>query len=325
MSSNFSNVQEDLLVKYLLGEATDTERHEVDKWINDSKENKKYYEHFALIWDASKEVEAKSNVNVEDAWSRFRERTASAESGDRKVIALPNRMNWVRAAAVLVLLTGAGWLVYTLGIGVGEMVVVNSGNSVLAQTLPDGSVITLNKNSSLKYNSKFKNERSVKLEGEGFFNVAPDKKHPFVIDVQDTRVTVVGTSFNIKSDELKTEVIVESGIVDVSKNQKYVRLNPNEKATVLATGDEPIKQNSNDELYNYYRTKQFVCDNTPLPRLVEVLNEAYGVEIVIENDRLEYQRITTTFSNHSLDEILDVLEKQYNIQADKNGTRITLE
>lgn len=313
MSANFSNVQEDLLVKYLLGEATDAERNEVEEWVNASEENKKYYEHFSLIWNESKKIEATSNINVDDAWNKFTERTRKSEerrAENGKVIEfVPKKYNWARAAAVLVLVAGAGWMAYMMGTNdTGKMMAVNSGNSVLVDTLPDGSIVTLNKNSSITYNSKLDGDiRSVKLEGEAFFNVAPDKEHPFIIDANGTKVTVVGTAFNVKTSEALTEVIVESGIVDVEK-KNTVRLTANQKATVL---DEPVPSNTNDELYNYYKTKKFVCNNTPLSRLAAVLSEAYGVEIVIENNAIGHLPFFTTFDVGTLKESLNTITSTY--------------
>jgi ferric-dicitrate binding protein FerR (iron transport regulator) len=333
MSANFSNVQEDLLVKYLLGEATDAERNEVNEWINASGENKKYYEHFSLIWNESKKIEASSTINVEDAWNKFRERTKKSEDrsteSETKVIDFPvKKFSWVRAAAVLALVAGAGWIAYMIGANDnGKLMAVNSGSAVLVDTLPDGSVVTLNKNSSITYNSKLDGDiRSVKLEGEAFFNVAPDKQHPFVIDANGTTVTVVGTAFNVKCSERKTEVVVESGIVDVAKNQKGVRLIANEKATVLDYKDAPIKSSSEDELYNYYKTKKFVCNNTPISRLVEVLSEAYGVEIVIENNSIGHLPMFTTFDMDSVRESLNTIKRTYpHIEITEEGGKYILQ
>lgn len=323
MSANFSNVQEDLLVKYLLGEATDAERDEVEEWINAGEENRKYYEHFSLIWNESKKIEASSNVNVDAAWNKFRERTRKsgeqrAESETKVIEFAPKKYNWARAAAVLALVAGAGWMAYMMGANDGgKLMAVNSGNSVLVDTLPDGSVVTLNKNSSITYNSEPDGDtRSVKLEGEAFFNVAPDKKHPFIIDANGTKVTVVGTAFNVKTSEQLTEVVVESGIVDVAKNQKEIRLIANQKATVL---DEPSMSHSEDELYNYYKTNTFVCREVSLSRFVAVLNEAYGANIEIANEDLDHIRLNTTFRKRSIEEVLsevvNVIEAETHISV----------
>lgn len=323
MSSNFSNVQEDLLVKYLLGEATDAERDEVTGWIAASEENKKYYEHFSLIWNESKKIEASSNVDVDAAWNKFKERRKKSET---KILEFaPKKFNWARAAAVLALVAGAGWMAYMMGTNdSNQMMAVNSGNAVIVDTLPDGSIVTLNKNSSINYNSKLDGDiRSVKLKGEAFFNVAPDKKHPFVIDANGTKITVVGTAFNVKTTETLTEVVVESGIVDVAKNRKEVRLIADQKATVL---DEPTMSRSEDELYNYYKTNTFVCHDVSLSRFVAVLNEVYGANIEIGNDNYEHIPLNTTFRKRSLEEVLNEVvnvisaERHITVQLVSKGT-----
>lgn len=326
MKSNIP-MTEDLLVKYILGETSETEQQEVQSWINKSDTNRRHYDQFKNIWEKSKEAEAVSTVNVEKAWERFKERRAENGSGKSTTVALPQRINWMRAAAIIVLLLGAGYMVYNFGFNRDKLMAINSGASVLVDTLPDGSVVTLNKNSSLSYNGRLDGKiRSVKLQGEAFFNVAPDKEHPFVIDVNGNSVTVVGTSFNIKTSEEKTEVIVATGIVDVAKKENKVTLHPNEKATILLTKDAPIKESSTDELYNYYKTQKFVCNNTPLTRLVDVLNEAYNVQIVIENNAIAQLPFNTTFDNGSLDEALDVIQKQYPaVQISRKGNKIILQ
>lgn len=329
MSAKFSNVNEDMLVKYLLGEATEAERNEVDEWITASKENKKYYEHFSLIWNESKKIEAASTINVDDAWTKFTERRRMSEErkaeSETKVIAFPaKKFNWAKAAAVLVLIAGAGWTAYMMGTNdTGKLMAVNSGNAVLVDTLPDGSVVTLNKNSSVTYDSKLDGKiRSVKLEGEAFFNVAPDKQHPFVINANGTTVTVVGTAFNVKTSGALTEVVVESGIVDVAKNKKEIRLIANQKATVL---DEPTIGRSEDELYNYYKTNTFVCRDVSLSRFVEVLNEAYNADITIENENIRHITLNTPFTKRSLNEVLEEVvnviaaEKHINIDFEKTA------
>jgi transmembrane sensor len=320
-------VNDEVLVKYLLGEATDAEIAKVQEWIALSEANKKYFGNFSLIWNESKKLAANSTVDVEEAWGRFKARTQAAEQVAPRTIEFPVRkISWMRAAAMIVVLIGASLLVYNLAFDSGKMMAVNSGNAVLTDTLPDGSIVTLNKNSSLTYNSKLNGKiRSVKLEGEAFFNVAPDKEHPFVIDVDGNTVTVVGTSFNVKSGEGKTEVIVETGVVDVAKHNNKVTLHPNEKATILLNNDAPIKESNDDELYNYYKTKEFVCRNTSLAKLAEVLSEAYGQTIIVENERVGSVPITTTFEFTSdLDAAFRVLER-HGFRVSKAGDKYILQ
>jgi transmembrane sensor len=67
------------------------------------------------------------------------------------------------------------------------------------------------------------------LKGEAFFKVSADKSRPFIISINDVKVTVVGTAFNVKGDGKGTIVIVESGIVKVNNLKDSVRLTAGEK------------------------------------------------------------------------------------------------
>ena len=196
--------------------------------------------------------------------------------------------------------------------------VAQTGQNVLIDTLPDGSVITLNKRSTVTYPSKFKGDtRAIALKGEAFFNVAPDKKKPFIISVNDVQVTVVGTSFNIKSENGNTEVVVETGIVQVTRSGKTVELNAGEKIVMPANDSIASKEEVSDKLYNYYRSKEFVCDETPLWKLVQVLNEAYDAKIIIGRKELNDMRLTTTFNNESLEKVLEVIHLTLDITVIK--------
>jgi ferric-dicitrate binding protein FerR (iron transport regulator) len=206
-----------------------------------------------------------------------------------------------------------------------EMTIV-AQKTVLNDTLPDGSVVTVNKGSSISYSSQFKGEtRRVSLKGEAFFNVTPNKKKPFVISVNDVQITVVGTSFNVKTISGNTEVIVETGIVKVTRAGKTVELKANEETIAGAKDSLLTKEKVSDQLYKYYRTKEFVCDDTPLWKLVEVINEAYNSHIVIGNPALRNMSITTTFNNESLDQVLHVISLTLNITIIKEGDTITLQ
>ena len=317
---------DNLLVKHLLGETTPDEALQVQSWIDQSARNRKYYEDFKHIWEQSKEQEKKSTVNEEEAWARFRQRTIREATLPRTLEMPRRRMPWLRIAAVLLVLAGGATLAYLTGNSSGgALVALNSNDKVLIDTLPDGSIVTLNKYSTLTYNEDTKgNTRSVTLTGEAFFNVTPDKSKPFIISAEEASVRVVGTSFNVKATEAKTEVVVETGVVEVAKNEHKIELKPNEKGIVLKDRHDPLKQRNTDELYNYYRTKEFVCNGTPLWRLVDVLNQAYNVDIIIANEQVKSLPLTATFSNESLDSILAVISETFAIKVERDNGRIIL-
>lgn len=324
MKKEHSHINDELLVKHLLGEATAAEQDAATAWLKQSDTNRKHYEQLKTIWEESRKLQAKSTVNEEAAWERFQQRVQNEQQQTTKAITLPKRrMNWMQLAASLALLVGAVWIVNFMVNG--NQVTVVADNGVITETLPDGTTVTLNKSAELKYAKNFKGDtRNVILKGEAFFDVTPNKNKPFVINVNEVQVTVVGTSFNVKGSEKKTEVIVETGIVEVAKKQNSVTLNPDEKATVYNNKPSPVKEANVDALYKYYRTKTFVCNNTPLSRLVDILNEAYDVNIIIKNEQLKTLPITTTFKEQTLDTILDIISDTFSIRVERDGDTIIL-
>jgi ferric-dicitrate binding protein FerR (iron transport regulator) len=200
-----------------------------------------------------------------------------------------------------------------------------SNNEVLIDTLPDGSVVTLNKHSSLVYSKDFNEKtRDVVLKGEAFFSVAPNKQKPFEIKVGEVKVHVVGTSFNVKEESSQTEVIVETGVVKVSVADEFVKLLPKEKVVVHKNNAKLDVTKSEDLLYNYYRTKTFECNNTPLYELVVALNKTYDTQIVIANDNTKRLRMTTTFKDMPLGDILKIIAKTFNLSIEQHDGEITL-
>lgn len=319
MNENFTYDMDELLVKYLLEEVSDDERRVVEQWVRSSDANKKQLEHVTLLWQESKKLESKTTADENQAWLRFSKRIHINEER-APVVSIEKRNPWMgRAVALLALVLGAAMVYFLINnkpVPQKELAKVQSLNSSLVQTLPDGSVVTLNKQSSIAYYKKFTDSaREVALTGEAFFNVTPDKLKPFIIKVNNVMVKVVGTSFNIKSANGRVEVIVETGVVEVMRKQKKIVLQAKEKTVVLDSVDVLVKENTGNQLYQHYRTKEFVCDNTPLWQLVEVLNETYSTNIIIESASLKNLPLSATFHQESLDVILDVISKTFGIKV----------
>jgi ferric-dicitrate binding protein FerR (iron transport regulator) len=319
---------DDLLVKYLLQEATAHEKLQVEQWIAESRANKKQFDDFVFLWNECRKAAATSTVDETLAWKRFQQKINEPRPSVA-IIPMPRKFNWMRVAAAVLVLIAGSWFLSTLftNNNTGKIALVQTQQNILADTLPDGSVVTLNKHSSIEYNTKFTKgkTRSVKLKGEAFFTVTANNEKPFVIAVNDIEVRVVGTSFNIKTIDGRTEVIVKTGIVEVTRNGKTIRLTPNEKTITPLADSSLAKTNITDKLYNYYQSKEFACDNTPLWRLVEVLNEAYNVNIVIARKELRSLPLTTTFNNESLENILDIISKTFQVQVVKKEKQIILQ
>ncbi|MFA6087720.1 FecR domain-containing protein [Mucilaginibacter sp.] len=308
-------MSEDRLIKYLVGEATVAEGQEIEAWITASNANAKKFEDVKIILETSRRLAQESPLGEAEAWAKFKKLRADSGHQPAQVRAVTHRIayRWLQTAAAVLFLIGGGWLMYYFYNGrqalSGQWVNLKATNTVRIDTLPDGSIVHINKNSSIAYAADFSARRDVQLKGEAFFEVKHNEAVPFNVQVKDITIVDIGTAFNVKTGKHNTEVIVESGIVKVSKNKASVELNALQKV-VIRPEDKTFKiEGSNDQLYNYYRTKKFVANNTPLSRLVEVLSEAYGVNIQIRNKALWNTPITVTIKlEDSLSNVLKVLQ-----------------
>lgn len=326
MNPEFYDMPNDLLVKYLLHETTEAETIKVKDWLAANREHQKQYEHLKIIWEESRRLAANSSADENAAWLKFKDRVQQ-KSFQKPIVRPIVSFGWMRIAALFIIVVGAALLSYFILQPSGvQIIAVQTTVQTRIDTLPDGSVVTLNKNSQLSYPNRFKGDsRAIALQGEAFFNVTPDKSKPFIIQVNDVTVKVVGTSFNVRSKNGITEVIVETGVVQVIRHNKTAELHPYERITVKQQDTVLVKAPVQDQLYNYYRTKEFVCDNTPLWKLVEVLNEAYGSHIVIEKASLRNLPLTTTFHNENLDHILSIISQTLEIEVIKEEEKIILQ
>lgn len=314
----------DLLIKYIVGEASAAEERQILEWRAEKAEHEQEYRRLHTIWEHSKTTSLAGEPDVDAAWSSLQSRIQQAD----EAAPTPKRLwlgSWRNAiaASVALLVVLSGLFVYQKMNGPKEYAADALAKVI---SLPDNTQITLNKHSKLVCEKGFnKKDRHVRLEGEGFFDVAKNKEKPFIIDVKDINVTVVGTSFNILSTKEKTEIAVESGIVKVSRDHKTYTLKANDKITFRGADREAIVAQIENRLYQYYRTNTFVCDNTPLSQLVEGLSDAYGTRIEVQNAQLEKQQINGKYlKTDSLESILQKVALTMNAQLLKNGNTYIL-
>jgi transmembrane sensor len=314
---------DELLAKYMMGEATAAEMEFVVQWAKQSEHNKKYFADFQLIWETAKTLKTESNLDAEASWTEFKQlreiKEDSLEENTRPQGGIVKPLNsftrWMKIAAVWISVVGIASFLYTFLNGEPELLTLQSFNAVKTDTLSDGSVIILNKNSIITYPSKFTGKtREMKLvTGEAFFSIAHDHSKPFLVHLNDAVVKVVGTSFNIRNSKTKAEIIVETGIVEVIRKKVVIRLKPTEKVAIDYASGSVLKGVSKDNFYNYYRTEEFVANKTPLWRVIEVLNEVYEVNIQIPDKALANRTLTTTIKLGALDPILDLIANTFNV------------
>lgn len=205
--------------------------------------------------------------------------------------------------------------------------------------LPDGSKVSLFKGATLYYPKVFAGaQRKVYLKGDGLFEVAPDKSHPFLVYSNHIITRVVGTSFVIRQDRQgSVEVAVLTGVVKVRKNVEAgaptgeVTLTPNKKVTflpqsqTLITGlvEQPVIV---DDHIKAIDEAQFNFRDTALADIASLLEKAYGVDIELSNAKLKNCSITADVSQPgSLFEKLDIITGAIGAQYQVTGDKIVLD
>jgi len=180
-------------------------------------------------------------------------------------------------------------------------------------TLPDGTHVVLQANSQLDYPEKFMGKaREVVLSGEAYFDVAEDKRKPFIIYTGRIRTTVLGTAFNIRAlpDDKKITVSVTTGKVKVEDNRRLLAvLTPDQQVTYRPVTAVVSKDSVNAiSLVTDWTKQDMVFEGQSFEEVVTTLGRRYGVEIRFKNEALKKCTIKAFFNGtESLDKVLDIL------------------
>ncbi|WP_147676598.1 FecR family protein [Algibacter pacificus] len=155
-------------------------------------------------------------------------------------------------------------------------------------TLPDGSLVILNGESSISYPKQFNDTiRAVTLKGQAFFDVTKNPNKPFVIQSGNISTKVLGTSFNIRETDSVVEVIVSTGLVNVVSQSDSIYLNPNQKVTYRSTSKELDKTNTNAEITNLWWKGDVVLAKIKIQDLANELQKIYEIPFIFKNDELK--------------------------------------
>lgn len=316
----------DLIVKYLSGETSTDESKKLFDRIEKDNALKNEFEALQKTWNLtdSKADKDISLINLDDEWNLFSEKIGKPSA---KVVSI----NKNRKTYSLSRIVSAIAAVFVLGFAVfyffnQQSKELIAGNVVIDSSLPDGSQISLNAGSELKYPKNFnKNKRIVKLKGEAFFKVAHNPKKPFIVKAGKLNVEVVGTEFNVnaKSKKGNVEVIVRSGkvLVYAKRDKSDAKLlQAGDKAKFILKKKTIIKEQNSNPNFLAWKTLKLEFKKTKLIDIVHTLNHTYHVHIVIKNPELKNCTLTNTFDKQSLDSILKVLEATLDIHVSKKGT-----
>lgn len=326
---------EELIIRYIQQEITADELRILDQWLKEAPENQSLFFQLKNLFDSAQIASLSSGIDKEASWQRMlsliQEEEQEPVNETPQISMEKQRPNYwmvaMRYAALLILALGIGW-------GVSEyrmqefmvaweeetdgynVIQVEKGGHANTLWLADGSRVVLGSASTFKYPTRFNTEekREVYLEGEAYFEVAPDAAKPFVVKMRKQSVTVLGTTFNIEAykDAPYSITTLLSGSVfleafnNAGESVSCTLLKPNQRALMDNVTGEVRLEDVDSSLASAWTLGLYKFKDEPLASIVEKLERHYDVAIDIEDVRLGQVRYTGSFSYDQ--DILDVLK-----------------
>ncbi|MDP4186561.1 MAG: FecR family protein [Bacteroidota bacterium] len=350
----------EFLNKLKLGYITPKELEELFSLLKDAESQRKVEELMSEDW--GKPAEYQGTKSSEELLAQLHSRMkgelkpAASEIQPRSI---SNRLlAFMRYAAIFIFALGITWIGNRLFYSEKVVPQAEASNEITVPygsksraVLPDGTIVNLNSGSKIKYASNFETNRNVYLEGEAFFKVKKDAKHPFSVQTSKLTIRVLGTVFNVKSypEENTIETTLVSGSVQILEKDNLTKgnlkeialLKPNQKAVFyknakenkeedqfsensgkdiqpnsLLTIEEGIKTN----LYTAWKDNQLVFNNEKFEDIIPKLERWYNVVIDNQYRELNDSRLTGKFDEEPIDQAIKALQiiAQFHYTINKN-------
>ncbi|WP_294471054.1 FecR family protein [uncultured Bacteroides sp.] len=309
------NKIEELLPRYCEGLATDEERRQVETWMDESEENRRIAKQIHTLYLSADTIQVMKKVDTEKALLKVKSRM----SGNKNKRAM--WWQWAqRAAAVLFIPLLVTLFIQNFGADEHElaqmMEVKTNPGMMTSLTLPDGTVVFLNSESTLSYPSQFDGEtRNVTLQGEAYFEVAKNPEKKFIVSTShQSQIEVLGTHFNVEAYEKEERIsatLVEGKIGFIFKQgdvSKKVLMEPGQKLVYDSKDSKVQLYATTGESETAWKEGKIIFKNTPLEEGLRMLEKRYNVEFVINNNRLKEDSFTGTFTNQRLERILEYFQ-----------------
>lgn len=299
----------EILAKYLCGEASPAETEAVERWINDSPRNRMEVERLKKSISFVVPRYRENSLNADIAWKKL---NLGVKSGKKILF----RRYWLQIASVLIIIVSIG-SIYFVHRDTSEWVAVSTlPDQTKAVFLPDSTQITLSGSSSIRYeaNAYRKEQRVVEMKGKAFFEVKRNEARPFLVKTPVARVEVLGTTFQVKASDMETGVNVETGKVRLSgkDSQENVILTAGMSALYTKSNNEIRIISEEDVNYLSWKTGLLRFNETPLSEVINKLNEYYKVTLT-GNCKTDNYKLTASFNNMPLEQVLTVINQTLDI------------
>lgn len=315
----------ELLGKKLSGEITRDELEEFSVVVSNNESYGKEYESLKSYWLEDE----KPYDNIGLIFEKIKQQTDIPEIEKRNLVQpKPHQFSWIQKVAAILALTlltagiyqffsnGSFWNSSSATVWTQTEA---PSKSIRKVTLSDGTQITLNSESILKYPAAFKGDtREVYLTGEAYFDVAADHQHPFILHTDKMNIRVLGTAFNVRSyaNDRSKEATLIRGKIDVTFPDNpgaHVTLKPTDKiifrdSSYLVTTQTYYNQTDKDIMETLWMGNKLAFRNESFESLANSLSRKYGVKMIFTNNRLRDLQFSGEFEKEDLNQALISLQ-----------------
>jgi ferric-dicitrate binding protein FerR (iron transport regulator) len=297
-----------LITKIFNQSAGNDDQEKLQQWIDEDSSHKRELEKIKTLWEESCKLKPFTEIDAESDWLVVERKISRSLLTRHKSIPLYSYI--IRIAAIVILAVGLTFgLTKILKTSVkisSHLITYQTNENVKTYRLPDGSVVTLNINSSISLDRKFNSDsRDIILKGEAFFEVQHQPLIPFRVFTGNSIVEVTGTRFSILEDTSFIRVMVLSGSVSLqsSENPKVETIIAQQESGYIFP-DNTLKKQSEINLNNIsWKTGQLIFHKTPIKSALQDIAHHFHKQLSIDENLKD--SLTAQFTNQPLQDILE--------------------
>lgn len=326
-------MKKELVIKFLRGKCSPTEEQQLYQWLENPDERKLFSR-----W-MEEEIENPTILaNDLTDYSHLLERIhQKANLPIRKPTLKLTVIKSLKVAATLILILFTGYFLsqswlkkQDRAIGTSDVTLIDRTTGIgekLTLTMPDGTRIIVNSESTIQFSSAYGHEdRLITLKGEAYFDVAPDSLKTFLVQTKEGMTQALGTAFNVSTKNNAFQVALVEGKVKVAIGQNTTHLAPGQMAVYKhAKNNTEIKvKKFNIEKVTAWKEGKLKINNKSLGEILKELEYRYGVSFKIDPDLDLKQRISGTFENKNLINVLTGLSFSTAFTFELNAKQVIL-
>ena len=316
-----------IIQKYIQGNTSADENEQLQQWLQESLDNKKRMFAEKDIWDTFNYKINGKKFNVKHELE-FLKKSIEIKNPSRSIL----HYHVLKIAAILLITFGLGWSSHFISffgnknqIAITMQEIFVPKGQINQVFLADGTRIWINSETQLIIPSVFAiNERTVKLNGEAFFEVAKDKNRPFKVEVKGQQIEVTGTSFNVRAYN-------NSNDIETTLQTGEIRLNTGNQTILLKPGEQSIFDKKNNKTniikvdassFSAWKDGRYEFQSKDLIEVFKVVERWYDVEISADETSFKGMHFSGVIKrNKDAKHFLDMLNHSvpiiYKINSDK--------